>query len=519
MLFPDRSGKVPVPDQANYEGGPSYAPSLREAVAEVLMMGTFGNSFYVSDTELTEQALDLLEKGVDTDPEFTAKAIVVARTEGYVRSAPLLGLVLLTNGNDEAKNYAKTYFQQVIRTADDLRNFVAICKSGAAGVLYGGLRRRLVANWLNDRLTEYQAIKYAGVGDQYSLRNILRLTHPATDRRLRSGIYRWLTSGFDDDNRDQTEFHRLSGLADLIEGKISPAKAIADHGLPFEAVMPRVDKGDKEVWAALLDRAPYMFLLRSLNAMHRAGVFEDKTMLDHAIVIVSDQVRIKGSMLFPFRFSQAIDVLQNSGAPQPLINAVARALEFSVDNVPRFNSNSVRMAIGVDVSWSMSGHSNPTPAEIAGVFAAALWKANPDATLIPFSDNRRGVIKLRSSPLDSIQAISREIKGKVDGGTDLGLPIRQLMNKGQVVDLFVGVTDSEDWAGEGFLTDWQKYTKRVASNAKAVLIQVAPTGHRVAPEDYPDVHYVYGWSDQVLRYVAMVGNGQTFADLVMSNQV
>lgn len=514
--------QVPQPDTTNRAGGAAYSTNLREEVAETLMLGTFGNTFYAKGQDLAKDAVKLLKQAVAEDPLFTAKATVMAREEGYVRSAPIISLALLTAGDQEAKDYAKRISSRVIRTGDDLRNFVSFVHSGEAGAAYGGLRRRLAADWLRAHATEYQAMKYAGSGEQFSLRNILRLTHPSPPSPVCDAVFGWLVRST---LKNAEATPQLAILEAFKAGDLSAADAIRLGSLPFETVMPRVESADASLWSALLQDAPYMFLLRSLNAMAKAGVFKSQENVAQAASILMDPERVRKSRQFPFRFLTAANALQRDRAPQPIVNAVFQALEHSVANLPEFPSD-MRIAVAVDTSGSMTQASAAVAegvyaADIAGIFAGALWKAHGSAMVLPFDAHQYNggiyVHPLRVGPSDSVMTIARTIGSFRGGGTDLTDPITWLMQRREKVDLLVEFTDSMDWAGSGFLHAWHQYTHTIAPKAKAVLVQIVPSGYtRVAPDSYPGVRYVYGWSDQVLRLVGHAATGRTFAELVDS---
>jgi 60 kDa SS-A/Ro ribonucleoprotein len=161
-------------------------------------------------------------------------------------------------------------------------------------------------------------------------------------------------------------------------------------------------------------------------------------------------------------------------------------------------------------------------AVIAGIFTGAIWKRSADALTMPFGT---GVVPLRGvSPRDSVMTISCAVGQLNGGGTDLSAPIRALYQSRKTIDLFIGITDSEDWAasggwhGQGFLAAWHHY-KKTAPKAQAVLIQLAPSGTRVAPSNDPSVHYVYGWSDSVLRYIGYVVQGQSLVDTIRRTEL
>jgi 60 kDa SS-A/Ro ribonucleoprotein len=90
--------------------------------------------------------------------------------------------------------------------------------------------------------------------------------------------------------------------------------------------------------------------------------------------------------------------------------------------------------------------------------------------------------------------------------------VSHLLDHKVKVDTFVGITDNIEWATDqsgrlGFLRAWTEYKQKIAPQAKAFLITIAPYRHAVAPQDAPGIHYIYGWSEAVLRYIALVLTG------------
>lgn len=512
---------VPVADTRNHEGFPAYLPSSDHAVAELLFLGTVGNTYYATGEEWGDLTINVTLKKAQEDPRFLAQAAVLARRQGFVRSAPLMALMALLSEGPRAQALGSRIFERIVQTGDDLRNYVALAQSQRFRQGYGGITRRLAAAWLNQHLDEYQAIKYNGSGDRLSLRNILRMTHPRPTTLERDAVFQWVVRGTIAAEADLPMIRALDGLS---KGTIDPVAAIVQGHLPFEAVMPRIEQGNADVWRALLDHAPYMFLLRSLNAFGQAGVWSDPNALEVAVRKLTDPARVAKAMQFPFRYYQASEVLIQNQAPRRLVNAVYDALELSLGNMPDLGP--IRLAVAPDVSGSMVQTrvaGNSSAAIIAGLFSAALWKRYPEASMLPFGTQVVSVGHI--SPRDSIITIAHGLGTLNGGGTDLSAPIRTLLGREQEVDLFVGLTDSEDWAasggwnGQGFLAAWHTYRKQVASNAQAVLIQLAPSGTRVAPSEELGVHYVYGWSDTVLQYLSYVIKGHSIIDHIRHTEI
>jgi 60 kDa SS-A/Ro ribonucleoprotein len=57
------------------------------------------------------------------------------------------------------------------------------------------------------------------------------------------------------------------------------------------------------------------------------------------------------------------------------------------------------------------------------------------------------------------------------------------------------------------LPTWYEYKQKVAPQAKAFLLTIAPYRHAIAPQHAADIYYTYGWNDSVLRYITLTLNG------------
>ena len=104
---------------------------------------------------------------------------------------------------------------------------------------------------------------------------------------------------------------------------------------------------------------------------------------------------------------------------------------------------------------------------------------------------------------DTIMSIAQKV-GIAQGGTDVGAPIKHMIRERIKADVFIGITDNVDWAGDGFLTNLEEYRSKVNKNLKCFLMTIAPYRDGLAPMNYEDVYCTYGWSDAILKYIALI---------------
>lgn len=550
---PAMSATYKKADKVNKEGFPAFSRTMEEDVLSVLMTQTLGNTFYCSAKELAKDLVATIETAANQDSEFLAKALVYARNNGLMKLAPTVGLTVLaahegkaelaaldvkiadakTAGKEDEvkslnilrnkvgkKDNFRQAFKHVIRTPDDLREFVALCRTKTITQGFGGSTKIAAQNFLR-HMSEFHGVKYGSdKSEGITLRDILRMAHPRESAsghefscgnkkahdRLKSGaqkeLFGWLVKGWEKVGTEPSPTNPLIWALETLK-KTEDEKAIIalvrTYRMPWEVVVPSVKKMTKGIWAALLDGMPYMALLRNLNTMTKHGVFDDKDVVKAVAKRLSDKEAVLKSKQLPFRFSNAYKFF--TGA-QEIRDAIVDALETSFANVPKING---RVCVSNDISSSMSSavaeKSKASCAEIAGILAAALFKSNADTLLVPFDDNAHPEMG-RVSKRDSMMSIAEKI-GITRGGTDLTASIQYLMKAREKVDVFIALTDNEDWAGRGFLTYWEQYKKTINPKAKAFLITLLPNKDYVAPKGYPDVYFIMGWSPSILTYIPM----------------
>jgi 60 kDa SS-A/Ro ribonucleoprotein len=252
-----------------------------------------------------------------------------------------------------------------------------------------------------------------------------------------------------------------------------------------------------------------MNLLRNLRSFREHGVFEDQANVEYVVGRLTDPRAVEASRVLPFRFFDALKAFTvTSACDMQIRDAIASGLELSFVNLPNFGSE-MHVTIGSDVSGSMSSTISEKGStryiDICGIFTGALLKRSEKVLALPFEYDV--VDNAGLSKLDSVTTTAEKIASIGGGGTAVGAPIQYLLNRKIKTDVFIGITDNEEWAyGSGhnvsgkFYDLWLRYKKEVNPNAQAFLITIAPYRDAVAPSG-SDVHFIYGWSDKVLNYI------------------
>jgi 60 kDa SS-A/Ro ribonucleoprotein len=509
FVSPNRS--IPTPDGVNHAGGPSYTRSLEEQCLQVLMTGVFQDTYYADQQTLVKEALTIFQQMALKDSVLFAKMIVFARNRGFIRTAPITALVVLSTA--DVVSFCQA-FPQVVRTPNDLKDFVVVIRSRQLRQGMGRAVKRAIGDWLNN-LSEYHAIKYGSKGSDWSLRDILRLVRPVPKDQRTSVLYNYLRDGLTTENSLGVKdlLPQVATVELLKDTTDAPTQLqlIAEGRLPYEVVVGAI-KPRVEIWTALMEQMPIFALLRHLNTLNKAGVFNDRKAVTYVVGRLTDQKVIKNSKILPFQFFTAHNSL-DTDVPRAISEAVETALEISFENVPMIPG---RVCVGPDTSGSMgsqvSVQGKTRFIDIAAIFTAAMLRKTDDALILPFDTQ---VHACRLSSRDTLMTTARSLASHRGGGTNVGAPLELLLAKQIVVDVFIGVTDCESWHGRGFMPAWREYKKKVNPNAKAFLLTIAPYRHSVAPESEKDVYFIYGWSQNVLPYIAhTVSGGSTQLDAV-----
>ncbi len=520
-------------ERLNRAGGATFDRSLEQQTVLVLSASTLSDTYYAGKQEIAAETVETLLAMREQDAEFLAKAIVYARNEGFMQLAPVLGLAILGMGTPPGKPISEkdaarlkafhAIFPKVIRTPDNLREFVTICRSGKLGQTFDGAVRAATRRWLTN-LSEHHALKYgSGSSEGITLRDILRMAHPKPASDAVAERFRWLVKGWDDEftpftvsaeNKQISAYGLLKNYASQNES--FALELVEKYRLPWEVVVPTMPKMSAKMWTALIPGMGYMALLRHLNTLNRNGVLAGEV-LDEVVTRLTDPEAIRKAKVLPFRFYAASKAIEDVKSPT-LIAALDYAMSKSLANVPAIPGT---VAIGSDVSGSMStamsDKSSVRYVDICAILSATIAHQNQDAYVLPFNSQ---VLPFNARPSDSLFTYAHAMASLCDNGTAVGAPIQWLLERNIGVDVFIGITDNEDWAygqwrywanssfggvnpgtRSNFYDLWMQYTQR-HPNAKAYLINLAPYRDSVAPSNAKNVKQISGWGEDVLRYIA-----------------
>ncbi len=451
-LFASLTSRLPRANTVNEAGGRAYKLEPKHALAQVAATGTFGNAFYSTAETQLDEVLKLIDE-VD-DNQYLAKLALYAREKAFMKDMPAALLVALSVRDTELMHRV---FDRVVDNGRVLRTVFQMIRSGRfksntaknkAGPGRVGLSssvQRAFQRWLNT--ASVGKLLSASIGNDPSLRDILRMARPTPKDNARRAMFGWLTgkavekwapAGGDD---LPTEVQSLIAYRN---SESEEAQALIAGGLDNVRwdLLSDAAKGPK-VWAALARKMGPQALRMNLNTLLRHGVFnvafhsvkvaggernfrgaKDDTMVDYVADRIADEREIRASKQFPYQYFAAY-LNADENVPQKIKTALHKAAEIACGNVPELPGPVV---IGLDTSGSMSSAvmgnrgrgatSKMRCIDVAALFAAAILRRNPDSVVIPFDTS---AYDAKIDPNDSILSIAERLAKYGGGGTDCSL--------------------------------------------------------------------------------------------------
>jgi 60 kDa SS-A/Ro ribonucleoprotein len=389
---------------------------------------------------------------------------------------------------------------------------------GRKGLSYA--LQRAFQRWLNGATVSQ--LLAASIGNDPSLRDVLRLARPTPPDNGRRALFGWLTG-------QPVEKWAPATAADLPEevrallayrsAKTEVEQCDILGGLHFRWDLLADAALGPLTWQALAGHMGAQALRMNLNTLLRHGVFTDRETVNYVARRLADADEIRRARQFPYQYLAAY-LNAEADVPAPVKEALSTAAEIACGNVPELPGPVV---IGLDVSGSMSspvtghrGHgatSRMRCVDVAALFAAAVLRRNPGSIVIPFDTQ---AYRVGVEPRESILSLSARLAKYGGGGTNCALPLAEA-NSVYRERAFAGcvlVSDMESWVGSGqygstaVMTEWQAFVKnqvrlhgRGFTGPRLVCINVQAYTTAQAPER-SDILNIGGFSDAVFTVVA-----------------
>lgn len=525
-LFSSSTSSLPRTETYNEAGGRAYQLTPKHALAQMAATGCFNGVYYAS----AESQLHEMQKLIDQvdDNVFLAKLAVYARERAYMKDMPAALLVILSKRDTELLHRV---FDRVVDNGRVLRTLFQMIRSGQFGrTSLSSSLQRAFQRWLNE--ASVGKLVSASIGNDPSLRDVLRMARPTPKDNERRALYGWLTDKESAKWAPATEVDLPTQVQALIayrqaDSAEMQALILGDLSVRWDLLADAAN--GPIVWKGIARQMEPQALRMNLNTLLRHEVFrngqgkQDQEMVDYVANRLADAEEIRRSRQFPYQYLAAY-LNASADVPQKITTALHQAAEIACGNVPELPGPVV---IGLDTSGSMSmsatgwrgrgATSKMRCVDVAALFAAAILRRNPESVVVPFDTRAYDV---RIDPSDSILSLSERLAKFGGGGTDCSIPLRTANTKFKK-QAFAGcvlVSDNESWVGTGrngstaVMTEWQTFVKNQKSlgitDPKLVCIDIQPYGSTQAPER-DDILNVGGFSDAVFNVVASYLSGDS----------
>ncbi len=566
---------LPIPGReadmsANAAGGMVFSVDAWERLRRFLVLGSDAGTYYAQARDLTLENVDALVDTLRLDGRRVVREIVVVSEAGRAprNDAALLALAVAASwgvGSGDAALRGKpasrlsreeairlggdadvsadvrraafaalprvartgTHLMQFVGHMVDLRGWGQAALSGVGGWFTGMDAERLAL----------QAVKYRQRGG-WTLRDVLRLTHPRADGADRAALFDWIVhrdveadaadGGGERTNRfgvpvrrtprrhalrardeivaDASSrfrvvdgFHRVRAAASAKEA----ACVVRSHSLPWEAV-PTDFLNDRDVWDALLADMGMTAMVRNMAKMTAVGLLENGSEAARFVADrLADSEQIVRARIHPVQILLALKNYASGrgfrgGLTWAPVHAVSDALDaafyLAFDAV---EPSGARHMLGVDISGSMRSeviaNSNLTAREGAAAMAMVTHAVEPACAAWGFTSSgggwgnrsNHGLTDIALSRKERLDKLVHRMDGLPMGGTDAGLLIRKALESRAAVDAFVIYTDNETWAGQAHVSELLDRYRR-ESGIPARLVAVGMTATKFSVVDPAD---------------------------------
>jgi 60 kDa SS-A/Ro ribonucleoprotein len=516
-LFASLKSLLPRADSCNEAGGRAYRLSPRHALAQLAATGCFNGTYYREAEQQLAALLALVEQ-VD-DNVYLAKLAVYSRQRAFMKDMPAALLVLLSK-RDPA--LFRRIFDRIVDNGRVLRTVFQMIRSGQFGrkSLSYALQRAF-QRWLNAASTG--TLMSASIGNDPSLRDVLRLARPTPSDNARRALFGWLTDKPVESWAPASPADLPQEVRDLIAFRQAPSEAeqlaILERARFRWDLLADAARGPS-VWRAIGRQMGAQALRMNLNTLVRHDALAgDLEMVMYVAQRIAGADEIRRGRQFPYQYLAAY-LNAEANVPQAIRDALGQAAEMACGNVPQLPEPII---IGLDVSGSMSSAvtgyrgrgatSKVRCVDVAALFAAALVRRNPGSVVIPFDT---AAYQADVSANESILDLAGRLAQFGGGGTNCELPLAEA-NQTYRDRRFAGcvlVSDMESWVGSGragstgVVTEWQTFVanqKRLHdgdwAGPKLVCIDLQANTTSQAPER-ADILNIGGFSDAVFEVVA-----------------
>ena len=485
--------------------GYKYPPELELAIR--CASNFMEDSFYAKNNDIKKSIRNLVMEIGEKDPTYVMKLAGWLRNEMNMRSISIYLLALMAGHPSyqrKPKPWINTYGPYIMIRADEPAEALAAFQSAYPGEKIPQALQKAINARLN-KFSAYDAIKYRGEKRDWSLKDVIRVTHPKPANRSIDYLFNWIVNG------EATEEGAKEVYLDQLASYLSISKANSFNEINIEAldgvtweILVSKFGSKPEVWQAAAKVMPSMAYIRNLrNLLDKSGNME----IDAQKITMAG----KGKRILPFRFLTAKKVVDGLGhefskEAKKVKKALEDAIELSVSNVPNLGNVAILVDYSGSMSHKVSSKSDMTCSDAARIFAAAAFKRADNAVIIEYDSYANVVTGIEKD--DRLFSIVDNMQTP-NGGTNLSAAVQLAGEYIKHIDMVYILTDEQSWQGSSWGHQGDDAMGKLLGmkpSLKVVNHNLMSYGTSDLPQD-SRILDIGGWSDQIFNVVDAWGKG------------
>jgi len=504
--------------KTTFEGGVGYETTFKETLAEFFSLGLLNGNFYQSEEEVLKKGKAIFERALVECPEYATKCAIYGNNVNSLKLVPTIWLVYVSTLED--KTLFKKAFPRIIRNPKMLHDFLNIARKGGIREGLGRSIKKVINEWLLERLNEYQVTRNKG-----KLSEVIKVTRPSFQEEEFQNYMKYLS-------KDELTFPRAKALKEVLafmeEGTLNETvlHLIEEHRLQLEELKHQTktlsDDDKKALYEKMYKGLNYNALILNLVALERVFAVQTRTVskyivkngkympfnqkivvetdipqpiIDMVVERIQDVEMYRKSNMLPFALINAERMVVTEAFKQALGRLFQQIAEeaFSIDS-------SVQLMVGVDTSGSMSSAVTDTGSllcvDVASLFGSLMKKSHTNTKVFAVASTMKEVPVHKQ---DDVFRMSEKIASTNVGH---GTYFEQIMSHYDREKYVVLITDSEQ--ADNLEKRWLKANK--PDGAKLIVWQLQPYHTRISK--HSSVVYVCGYSDRLLGLIKNIMEGK-----------
>jgi 60 kDa SS-A/Ro ribonucleoprotein len=476
----------------NDTGGFVFETDPWHQLERFLILGTWGNTLYVTEQKLTKDNVkNLLDLIREDSKRVVDVAVQISESGRAPRNQPALFAIAAVASNAENsadRSYAMEQMPKVARTSTHLFIFLSYAQQMRG---WGRTLRTGVQSWYrgkNASQVAYQMVKYRQ-REGWTHRDALLKAHVKPVDESMGTAFNFAAGRVTEATNDE----QLKVIDAFLEAQQLTEKdtkraieLITDARLPWEA-LPDALLQSPDVWEALLPNMGQTALIRQLPRLTRVGLIKPLSKTSENIAnMLTSKKRLEQGRVHPIGVLNALMTYRRGASEKSgrnwdpvdqIVDALNTAFYMSFEQV---TPAGVRTLNALDVSGSMgwgrvAGSQALTPREASAAMALVTLITEPMTHTVAFSSDRymgrgTGIETFAISKQQRVDDVVRATANLSFGATDCALPMTWALENKIEVDAFHVYTDSETNTGQIHpFQALRQYREKMGIDAKLIV--------------------------------------------------